>query len=548
MSYDFPTNPVDDQEYTPPVGGQTYIYKSPRWLVKGIPPAGGGSGGGMEEAPTDGKQYVRQSAAWTSIVIPSTDWASISGKPATFPPTLPIPSSGVTGLDAAQTAQDTAILGKEPTITAGTTAQYRRGDKTWQTLDKAAVGLANVDNTSDANKPISTAVSAALNLKEDKANKGAANGYASLDATSKVPAAQLPSYVDDVLEYANFAAFPGTGAAGVIYVALDTNKTYRWSGTAYIEISASPGSTDAVPEGSTNLYYTNARAAAAAPVQSVNTRTGAIILTKADVGLANVDNTGDLNKPISTATQAALNGKENIVISGTTAQYWRGDKTWQDFPASEPPIVPGTTSHYWRGDKTWATLDKTAVGLAAVDNTSDINKLVSTPTQNALDGKINKAGDTMTGDLTVNGVIKGSTGSFQSLAVDVLLCTTGAGNVYLRPNGYGSTAGQFTVTSSGLAITGGPVVLPADPVTDLQAATKQYVDTRAGAGLLDAPSDGKSYVRKNGAWVDVSTITAFQMDANGDAIVKFAANIVVRIKSTGLILTKDDIEVFSVSV
>ena len=208
----------------------------------------------MEEAPTDGKQYVRQSAAWTSIVIPSTDWASISGKPATFPPTLPIPSSGVTGLDAAQTAQDTAILGKEPTITAGTTAQYRRGDKTWQTLDKAAVGLANVDNTSDANKPISTAVSAALNLKEDKANKGAANGYASLDATSKVPAAQLPSYVDDVLEYANFAAFPGTGAAGVIYVALDTNKTYRWSGTAYIEISASPGSTDAVPEGSTNLY------------------------------------------------------------------------------------------------------------------------------------------------------------------------------------------------------------------------------------------------------------------------------------------------------
>ena len=104
------------------------------------------------------------------------------------------------------------------------------------------------------------------------------------------------------------------------------------------------------------------------------------------------------------------------------------------------------------------------------------------------------------------------------------------------------------MTSSGLAITGGPVVLPADPVTDLQAATKQYVDTRAGAGLLDAPSDGKSYVRKNGAWVDVSTITAFQMDANGDAIVKFAANIVVRIKSTGLILTKDDIEVFSVSV
>src|SRR4029077_17544023 len=126
---------------------------------------------------------------------------------------------------------------------------------------------------------------------------------ASLDATAKVPAAQLPSYVDDVLEYANLAAFPATGTVGVIYVALDTGKIYRWSGSAYVEISPSPGSTDAVPEGSTNLYYTNARASAAAPVQSVAGRTGAVALTKVDVGLGNVDNTSDANKPVSTAQQ-----------------------------------------------------------------------------------------------------------------------------------------------------------------------------------------------------------------------------------------------------
>jgi polygalacturonase len=58
-----------------------------------------------------------------------------------------------------------ALAGKEPTISAGTTSQYWRGDKTWQTLDKTAVGLGNVDNTSDANKPISTATQAALDLK-----------------------------------------------------------------------------------------------------------------------------------------------------------------------------------------------------------------------------------------------------------------------------------------------------------------------------------------------------------------------------------------------
>jgi hypothetical protein len=63
----------------------------------------------------------------------------------------------------------TALDGKELIITAGTTAQYYRGDKSWQTLDKTAVGLSNVDNTSDANKPISTATQTALNAKASTA-------------------------------------------------------------------------------------------------------------------------------------------------------------------------------------------------------------------------------------------------------------------------------------------------------------------------------------------------------------------------------------------
>lgn len=85
-------------------------------------------------------------------------------------------------------------------------------------------------------------------------------------------------------------------------------------------------------------------------------------LTKSDVGLSNVDNTSDANKPISSATQTALNAKENTITAGTTAQYYRGDKTFQ-------------------------TLDKSAVGLANVDNTSDANKPISTATQAALDNR-----------------------------------------------------------------------------------------------------------------------------------------------------------------
>lgn len=72
-----------------------------------------------------------------------------------------------------------------------------------------------------------------------EAQKGTANGVASLDGSGKVPTAQLPSYVDDVLEFESRSAFPETGEDGKIYVDETTNKTYRWSGTSYVEISAS---------------------------------------------------------------------------------------------------------------------------------------------------------------------------------------------------------------------------------------------------------------------------------------------------------------------
>lgn len=113
------------------------------------------------------------------------------------------------------------------------------------------------------------------------------NGLAKLDGSGKVASAQLPSFVDDVVEAANFAALPGTGEAGKVYVTLDNGKTWRWGGSAYAEISAAPGSTDAVPEGSTNLYYTQTRADArvnALVVQATETTSGkAEIATTAEV-------------------------------------------------------------------------------------------------------------------------------------------------------------------------------------------------------------------------------------------------------------------------
>lgn len=218
-------------------------------------------------------------------------------------------------------------------------------------------------------------------------SKGAPNGLASLNESGIIPSAQLPSYVDDVIEVDTFSNLPGTGESGKIYIVQDTNLTYRWSGTDYVEISKSlalgetsstayPGDkgkattdklnripnkliTDAVnvnqstteavlnfttyrqeaqQVGRNTLTITSATISQAGLMSSsdktkldglkdqagitsdinavqtnlethINNKSNPHKVTKDQVGLGNVDNTSDANKPISNATQTALNGK-----------------------------------------------------------------------------------------------------------------------------------------------------------------------------------------------------------------------------------------------
>lgn len=155
-------------------------------------------------------------------------------------------------------------------------------------LAKADIGLSNVDNTSDLNKPISTATQDALDDKINILEKGAPNGVAPLNSLSKIDATYLPSYVDDVVEYANLAAFPPTGETSKIYVALDTNKIYRWSGSAYIEIST----TDVIPISVENIRYVS---------KNGNDGTG----------------DGSVNKPYLTITAA----QNSIIDASPTKRY-----------------------------------------------------------------------------------------------------------------------------------------------------------------------------------------------------------------------------------
>ena len=121
---------------------------------------------------------------------------------------------------------------------------------------------------------------------------GQPDGICPLDNGGKVSSIYLPSYVDDVLEYADLASFPVTGETGKIYVALDTGKTYRWSGSSYQEVSPSD-------------------------VNSVNGKVGIVTLDKTDIGLSNVTNDSQLKRAsadFNTFTEKPLPVENDIVL------------------------------------------------------------------------------------------------------------------------------------------------------------------------------------------------------------------------------------------
>lgn len=122
--------------------------------------------------------------------------------------------------DALEKIKDIADNGGVTGVKGSNESSYRKGNVN---ISADNIGLGNVTN----------------HAQVKRSEMGVANGVATLGADGKVPSGQLPSYVDDVLEFENKTAFPASGESGKIYVAKDTNLTYRWGGTAYVEISAS---------------------------------------------------------------------------------------------------------------------------------------------------------------------------------------------------------------------------------------------------------------------------------------------------------------------
>lgn len=291
-----------------------------------------------------------------------------------------------------------------------------------------------------------------IGTKINSTEKAVANGVATLDVNGKVVLTQIPDSVLGKLEYMGTYSFSGGMPTA-------TQKGQYWiastDGNGYV--------TDdwAVYNGSTFDKIKNTDA-----VASVAGRTGNVVLTKSDVGLNNVDNTSDANKPVSTATQTALNLKANI---------------------ANPTFIGTVTAPAFSGSLSGNASTATNVAWSGV---------TSKPT--TISGYGITDAQPLDGDLTAIAGLSGTSGILKKTAVDTWVLDT---NTYVASSGVTSVTGSTPIVSSGgntpsisisAATTSAPGSMSADDKTKLDGiatGANNYVHT-TGDGNLHVPATG----------------------------------------------------------
>lgn len=220
-------------------------------------------------------------------------------------------------------------------------------------------------------------------------SKGAPNGLASLNESGIIPSAQLPSYVDDVIEVDTFSNLPGTGESGKIYIVQDTNLTYRWSGTGYVEISKSL----ALGETSSTAYPGDK---GKATTDKLNRIPDKLITDTVNVNQSTTEAVLNFTTYRQEAQQV---GRNTLTITSATISQAglmsSSDKTKLDGLKDQAGItsdidaVQTNLETHINNKSNPHEVNKAQVGLGNVDNTSDANKPISTATQNALNSKFN---------------------------------------------------------------------------------------------------------------------------------------------------------------
>lgn len=218
-------------------------------------------------------------------------------------------------------------------------------------------------------------------------SKGAPNGLASLNESGIIPSAQLPSYVDDVIEVDTFSNLPGTGESGKIYIVQDTNLTYRWSGTGYVEISKSLAlgetSSTAYPgdkgKATTDKLNKTSNKVVVGPV-TVNPSTDKIVL-KYQTHFTSTNSDSEDSHTINAATTSQAG-----VMSSADKTKLDGLKDQAGITSDINAVQTNLETHI-NNKSNPHEVTKDQVGLGNVDNTSDANKPISNATQTALNGK-----------------------------------------------------------------------------------------------------------------------------------------------------------------
>ena len=415
----------------------------------------------------------------------------------------------------------------ETKINAGTTAQYWRGDKTWQTLgittipslqdslndryrrkDTASVLLSKTRATHDY-APIAhnQGISTITGLQDSLSNRYRRADTASvlLSRTRAGHEYETKINIGTTAQYwRGDKTWQTLGITTIPSLQDSLNDRYRRKDTASVLLSKTRATHDYAP---------------------ISHNQGISTITGLQDSLSNRYRRADTASVLLSRTRAG-HDYETKILNGTTAQYWRGDKTWQNLninivPALqdslndryrradtasvllsktrashdyETKIGTGTTSQYYRGDKTWKALNKSAVGLGNVDNTSDLNKPVSTAQQAALNLKANLDSPIFTGTPSAPTPPLGSnntqvaTTEFVSLSVPDAT-TTVKGKVQL--------AGDLTGTADAPVIGNGKITRAKIANTSVNFAKIQNVSSSSllgratsGAGVIEEISLG----------------------------------------------------------
>ena len=274
------------------------------------------------------------------------------------------------------------------------------------------------------------------------------------------------------------------------------------------------------------------------------TGSNTIIGAKTNLGLNNVDNTSDSNKPISTATQSALNSKENSANKSTSIALGSSDvlyptqnavKSYVDSQVTaitvsdattttkgkikltgdlggtaDAPTVPGLTNkentisagtiaQYFRGDKSWQPLNKTTVGLANVDNTSDSSKPISIATQSALNFKEDSANKSTSTGLGSSDVLYPTQNAVKSYVDSQIIAVT-VSDATITTKGKIQLAGDLAGTNSSAT---NPIISNA-AITTLKIADNAVTNTKIGEIIS---------VNKGGSGTNMSTTSGYLKQA-----------------------------------